>query len=297
LYINHTKNKKFFPILFNKEDLKHIPTSLRSTYRCLLHEDFSKLLGLLKGTLGVDPAELKQKTIFNLPIKRNLFFTGREESLEDIRESLESGHETALTQAVSGLGGIGKTQIAVEYAYRSRGFYKAILWIEAESEASLNKSVLEICDLIGLEKDSKDLNLRKKAVQNWLVENSNFLLILDNIEKMELYDEFVPAGAKGHALITTRLQTTGNVQKIDAREMEEEGVLFLLRRSGVIAKEQTVKNAPKVVLTAAQKINEMFGGLPVALEQAGAYIQETGTSLPIYLKLFESPKFNLQVQL
>ncbi len=288
IYFNQTKNKKFFPILFNKEDLKHVPTILRSTNHYLLDENFSKLLGLIKGTLGIDPVDLKQEPIFNLPIKRNSFFTGREEILEDIRESLEAGHETALTQAISGLGGIGKTQIAVEYAYRSRGFYKAILWIDAESEASLNKSVLEIADIIGLEKDTNDLQTRKKAVQKWLIENSNSLLILDNIEEMKIYDEFVPAGTTGHVLITTRLPTTGNVQKIDASEMGEESGLFLLRRSGIIAKEQTVEEAPKEVLTAAQKINEMFGGLPVALEQAGAYIQETGASLQNYLKLFES---------
>jgi len=288
LYINHTKNEKFFPILFIQDDKKHIPTILRSTAHFLLDEKFSKLVGLLKGTLGVDPAELKQEPIFDLPIKRNLFFTGREEILEDIRENLESGHETALTQAIKGLGGIGKTQIAVEYAYRSRGFYDAILWIDAESEASLNKSVLEIADLIGLEKDTNDLEIRKKAVQKWLLGSSNFLLILDNIEKMELYDEFVPAGARGHILITTRLQTTGNVQKIDASEMGEEGVLFLLRRSRIITKEQTVEEAPKEIFTIAEKINETLGGLAVALEQAGAYAQETGTSLSNYLNLLES---------
>ncbi len=288
LYVNHTKNKKFFPVLFSKDNLKHVPTILRSTSHYLLDENFQKLMGLLKETLSVDPAKLKQKSIFNLPIKRNLFFTGREEILEDIREALESNHETALTQAIKGLGGIGKTHIAVEYAYRGRGFYKAILWINAESEVSLNKSVLEIADIIGLEKDTNDLQVRKKAVQHWLLENSNFLLILDNIEKMDLYDEFVPAGVTGHVLITTRLQTTGSVQKIDTSGMGEEGILFLLRRSGAITKKQTIEEAPKEVLTATQKINEMFEGLAVALEQAGAYIQETDISLSSYLKLFES---------
>jgi tetratricopeptide (TPR) repeat protein len=288
IYFNQTKNKKFFPVLFTENNKKYIPTILRSTNHYLLDENFQKLMGLLKGTLGVDSAKLKQESIFNLPIKRNLFFTGREEILEDIREALESDHEIALTQAIKGLGGIGKTQIAVEYAYRSRGFYKAILWINAESEVSLNKSVLEIADIIGLEIDTNDLQVRKKAVQHWLLENSSFLLILDNIEKMDLYDKFVPAGVTGHVLITTRLQTTGNVQKINTSEMGEEGVLFLLRRSGVIAKEQTIEEAPKEVLTATQKINEMFGGLAVALEQAGAYVQETGISLSSYLNLLKS---------
>src|SRR5437764_5036170 len=80
-----------------------------------------------------------QQPIWNIPYRRNPFFTGREEILTYLHNALNSNKRAALTQteAISGLGGIGKTQIAVEYAYRNRDHYQAMLWATASSRDTL----------------------------------------------------------------------------------------------------------------------------------------------------------------
>src|SRR5437764_11320266 len=85
--------------------------------------------------------------IWNLPFARNPFFTGREKVLEQLHSQLHTAQTVvALSQpqAISGLGGIGKTQLAIEYAYRYRSEYQAVLWARAETTEALNASYTEI---------------------------------------------------------------------------------------------------------------------------------------------------------
>src|SRR5262249_51188060 len=90
--------------------------------------------------------------IFSIPYPRNPFFTGREGVLAQLRETLASSSATALTQsqAICGLGGIGKTQTAVEYAYRYRDSYNAIFWVKAETNTALKTDFVEIAALLNL---------------------------------------------------------------------------------------------------------------------------------------------------
>jgi hypothetical protein len=83
---------------------------------------------------------------WNVPHTRNPFFTGREGVLKKLHEALTSGSAAALSQpqAISGLGGIGKTQTAVEYVYRYRAEYSAVLWVRAESQESLISSFVAL---------------------------------------------------------------------------------------------------------------------------------------------------------
>ena len=83
------------------------------------------------------------QAFWNVPHPRNPSFTGRENEIAGLRERLAQKSKTAIAQAISGLGGIGKTQTAVEYAYRYRDEYKAVLWLNAESPLSLNTSFRE----------------------------------------------------------------------------------------------------------------------------------------------------------
>lgn len=75
--------------------------------------------------------------IWNVPHNRNSNFTGRQELLDDLRESLTSGRPAALTQAIAGMGGVGKTQLAVEYAYLHQGDYESVLWLTSEEPCGL----------------------------------------------------------------------------------------------------------------------------------------------------------------
>src|SRR5712692_3909995 len=91
-------------------------------------------------------------SIWNIPYPRNSLFIGREALLAQLRQQLQAGQATALSQpqAISGLGGIGKTQIAVEYAYRFHQDYQVVLWARAEDTEALTSSFITIATLLNL---------------------------------------------------------------------------------------------------------------------------------------------------
>ena len=99
-------------------------------------------------------------TIWNIPHNRNPNFTGRDEVLIELRNKLTSGQAAALTQAVNGLGGVGKTQLAVEYAYRQASDYELVWWIRSEEPATLAVDYANLAGQIGLaEKDPSDQHI------------------------------------------------------------------------------------------------------------------------------------------
>ena len=115
-----------------------------------------------------------------MPRRHNPFFTGREDILEDLHQRLTSDQTAALSQtaAISGLGGIGKTQTAVEYAYRHREAYQAVLWTQADTKTNLNNSYQAIADLLELPgRDDPEQVI--SAVKRWLETESGWLLVFD----------------------------------------------------------------------------------------------------------------------
>src|SRR3989442_10604131 len=116
--------------------------------------------------------------------------------------TLGASQTAALTapQAISGLGGIGKTQTAVEYAYRYRNEYpQAILWARADSREALASDFAAIAALLNLpEKQEQDQSHIVAAVKRWLQAHTNWLLILDNVEDVEATSDFIPSTVRGH---------------------------------------------------------------------------------------------------
>lgn len=228
--------------------------------------------------------------LWNVPYRRNPFFTGREHILMGLHPLLRAGKKAAFvqTQAISGLGGIGKTQTAIEFAYRYREHYSAVLWARGETRSTLMSDLTAIAYLLDLpEKNEQQQERIVQATRRWLQTSKNWLLILDNVEDLSLVEEVLPAEYSGHVLLTTRAQSTGTfAQRVDLEQMEpEEGALFLLRRAKLIA-----PDAPLEALDAAveaQKISQVLDGLPLALDQAGAYIEETGCGLADYLERYQ----------
>ncbi len=126
-----------------------------------------------------------------VPLPRNPFFTGREEILEALHTQLHVEQVVALTQsyALRGLGGIGKTQIALEYAYRHALEYSAIFWIDTETIEHVMSSLLRIAELLALpERQEADQQRIVAAVQRWLSTHSQWLLIWDNVEDWSCYN-------------------------------------------------------------------------------------------------------------
>jgi tetratricopeptide (TPR) repeat protein len=266
-----------------------------------LHLDDEEICQLLEASLtALAPHWL-------VPLRRNPYFTGREEILEAMYTQLGFDQTVALTQssALHGLGGVGKTQIALEYAYRHALDYSAVFWIEAEKDEQIVASLLRIAETLQLPgQNEKDQQRVIAAVQRWLSTHGQWLLIWDNVEDLTLLDRFLPSARLGAILLTTRLQALGALARgLDLLPMEqEEGLLFLLRRAKVLEPEATSKQVDQFAermpaqSAAASELVTVLGGLPLALDQAGAYLEETHCALPAYLNLFRNQRATLLQQ-
>lgn len=236
--------------------------------------------------------------VWNIPYPRNAFFTGREVELQTI-ESMLSEHKNAAigqTQAISGLGGIGKTQLALEYAFRHRCDYRYIFWVLADTHETLNAAYSQLAHLLNLPaKNLVEVHLVVEAVKYWLTENQNWLLILDNADDLTIIRDFLPPTSLGQILLTTRAHAMGGLaERIEIKQMnEDEATRFLLRRSGVRGRQKAPDPIGLNELTTARALAHELGFLPLALDQAGAYIEETSCGLLGYLMLYQRERKNL----
>jgi hypothetical protein len=285
IYNAYMKNKKFIPVLFNKSDSKNIPIDIGdvTSYCVDTDEGYDKLFGRLSGqplATKPEPGKLRKldrkvrKTSFvpwNIP-QRNDFFTGRQDILETLTSTLDTNGVSAITQTqvVSGLGGIGKTQTAIEYACRYRDKYNAAFWVVADTEESIYSGFVAIAEILDLpEKAAQDQKEIVSAVKRWCQENGGWLLILDNVDDQNMAHRFIPQGAGGHVIITSRkwaFDKIGITDPVVLDEMKpnEAEVFFINRtaREGIDGDE----------LQAVKELAKELGYLPLALEQAGAYI-------------------------
>ena len=250
-------------------------------------------------------ASLTARTPYwSVPFPRNLFFTGRKEILEVLHMQLSGNKAVALTQssALHGLGGVGKTQVALEYAYRYALEYSAVFWIAAETQGNIMTSLQHVAEVLQLpERVENDQQRVVAATLRWLSTHGQWLLICDNVEDLSLLDHFLPANRPGAILLTTRYQILGTfAQGLDLLPMEyEEGVLFLLHRAKLLKPEPTSEQMWEFATStsahspAAAELVKAVGGLPLALDQAGAYLEATQCGLSAYLELFRTQRASL----
>ena len=222
--------------------------------------------------------------IWTIPYRRNPIFTGREDLLQQLYEHLHTSRAATVTQpqAMSGLGGIGKTQLAIEYAYRHRDEYRAVLWVNAASRDTVISGFLDLADRLQLpEREEQDQDCVVAAIKSWCATNESWLLIFDNADNLPLVEDFLPPDGRGHLLLTTRDQapeTLAHALEVAPLDLEH-GMVLLLRRANVLQPGQALEQASAADRQAAEAIVRAMNGLPLALEQAGAYIEETQCSL------------------
>jgi tetratricopeptide (TPR) repeat protein len=239
--------------------------------------------------------------IWNVPYPRNSFFLGRETELTLLRQRLQVGQTLAFSQpqAISGLGGIGKTQLVLEYAYRYHQNYQIVLWASAESTEALISSYIALAALLRLpERESKEQDITVQAVKTWLQTHRDWLLILDNADELALLPDFLPPSLGGHLLLTTRAGATGRLaQRLEIETLlPEHSALFLLRRAALIAPDAKLEHTSQEEWELALHISQELGGLPLALDQAGAYLEETGMDLASYWHLYQQHRADLLQQ-
>lgn len=240
----------------------------------------------------------KRELLWNIPFARNPFFTGRSQLLERLHKQLFSNKMTTLPSslALSGLGGIGKTQIAIEYAYRYREEYSAVFWVRADSRDTLIIDFFAIAQLLALpvNRDQEPTQV-VEMVKGRLQKEQGWLLILDNADDLSLLPDFLPLEGKGYLLLTTRAQATGKFARcVPVEKMEmSEGIRLVLLRAKLLEEDEPLETVSAAMRTDARKLVTELDGLPLALDQAGAYIEETGYDLPAYLALYRQDRAKL----
>jgi hypothetical protein len=158
---------------------------------------------------------------------------------ESAHRNLTAGTTTALTQtaAIHGLGGVGKTQLAIEYAYRFKDDYDVGWWLRAEDPALLAGDCTTLARVLDLpEKDAREQAIVIAAVRRWLEGHGRWLLVYDNAEDPKVVREALPRAPTGHVLITSRNPAWGGIAQalpLD-RWPREESVRFLRERSGKV---------------------------------------------------------------
>jgi tetratricopeptide (TPR) repeat protein len=208
---------------------------------------------------------------------RNLNFTGRDPQLRMLREALARNHATALTQAITGIGGVGKTQLALEYAYRFADEYRLIGWIRAEKPETLVSDLIEVVEALELvQEEGLSLADVLRQLHRILAKRDDWLLVFDNAQDVESITDYLPPQGAGHVLITSRNTDWLSVAvRLEVAPFErEESIDFLLKRTKRKDRE------------GADRVADALGDLPLALELAGAWVEQTGITLTDYARLF-----------
>ena len=216
--------------------------------------------------------------ISNVP-GRNATFTGRDEMLEKLRDEIVGGSPAViLPVALHGLGGVGKTQVALEYAHRFKADYDLIWWLEAEQADFISTSLAALARQLGLPvgenvpdaaQTAREALRRGEPYSRWLV-------VFDNAadpDELARYLPDLPATGTGHVLVTSRNQawaSRANPLEVDVFSRSE-SVYHLTRR------------VPRLSADDASAIAQTVGDLPLAVESATAWLASSGTPVHQYL--------------
>ncbi|MGB8510261.1 MAG: SIR2 family protein, partial [Pyrinomonadaceae bacterium] len=205
---------------------------------------------------------------------------GREGALHEVRKQLTEGRRTAIGQTVSfqGLGGLGKTQLAVEYAYRFRDEYpNGVIWLNADQD--IDAQLTELAGRARWVAPESEHKYKLEVAKHRLRTFSDCLIIFDNLEHVESLDSYLPeAQANPHLLVTSRIdQPSFNPIHIDPLD-EALSLELLFQEAG----REPLRDDERFVATL---ISKELGGLPLALELAGGYLRHRQVGWQQYLNL------------
>jgi nucleoside phosphorylase/tetratricopeptide (TPR) repeat protein/uncharacterized protein with HEPN domain len=226
--------------------------------------------------------------VWNVSRRQNRYFQGRTDLLDALHRAFHTGPPAEpVIQALYGLGGVGKSQIAVEYAYRYRDEvdeeYEIVWWIEAEDSSTLMSDYNALAEPLGipltnLEGGPLPPERVRDSVRKRLEEPTRSLLVFDNAPGPKQVVPFLPNRGRVHIVITSvnpDWRPLGDPLEVPPLDLTNASQ-FLLNRTG-----QTDRQS-------AKQLADDLEGLPLALEQAGGYITSTGKTLAAYVGLFRA---------
>ncbi|WP_328814971.1 FxSxx-COOH system tetratricopeptide repeat protein [Nonomuraea cypriaca] len=214
--------------------------------------------------------------------KRNPNFTGRADLLSALRKSINTVTAVvAQPRALQGLGGVGKTQLAIEYAWQYRAHYDLVWWVSADQPMLVPSALAAMAPELGLPSStSTGVEQATQSVLRTLQNGTpyrSWLVIFDNAEDPEYIKDYIPRGP-GHVLITSRNSRWSDHEatiQVDVFKREESMAFLRRRLAGAVSEAE------------ANQLAEMLGDLPLALEQAAALLSRTLMSVDEYVGLLE----------
>lgn len=228
---------------------------------------------------------------------RNDNFTGRAAELQMLGANLASdGSKAPAIQVISGMGGIGKTEIATEFIHSHIDQYEIIWWIRAEHHDRVREALVELGQRLDLRLTVANSGRERAitAVLDALGSGpcASWLLVFDNAEPSDLQRYMPACRPHGHIIVTSRLQSWPGYQDMDSVQVSpftaQEAVDFLRGRVAGLASDKGLSDDEDAQRrTGAERLAEALGYLPIAIEHAGAYLAETGQAVDDYLNRYE----------
>jgi hypothetical protein len=215
---------------------------------------------------------------------RNPSFTGREELLDIVRNAMARG-DRAVVQALHGQGGVGKTQLAIEYAHRFTGDYDVVWWVNSDDPALIAGQFAMLATELACAPEGAPVEVVRRAVLGALHARDRWLLVFDNVERPDHVADWLPGGT-GHVVITSRAPGWHEFAvpvQVDVFSRAESRA-FLQRR------------VPGLSGAEAKEVAAAVGDLPLAVAQAAGYMADTGIPAGEYVSLLRNRPVDILLQ-
>jgi hypothetical protein len=281
--------------------LEEASTRTDENFTSMQHQNAMMLQTLITGMSNMKPpsyssaSETSGKKYFEVPLQPTATFLGRDSVLSQIEAHYSNAASNQqLRFAIHGLGGSGKTQIALKYAFNHRPDYDSIFFLNASSIDSLTRDFTKIHQILQLAAIDNDEN-KIECVKRWFArtDNTNWLLIFDNADDLEEIDlsSYFPVTNYGNVLITTRdfrvehPDLATHALPLDVLDLEDAQTLLINRAGIKTPTDADDQNAALIV--------KELGFLPLAIDQAGAYVQTRRKSLGEYYSMYQAHQASL----